>query len=1230
MSDAEKVKEATDVTVPPLPVLEPPAPRSVFVVILPAVMLAGTVGFLVIGGGGTTSLLMGGLMVVSLVGMMIAGGGRQTQPAATVAAERDRFLRRLERSRAAVDAAEAEHRATDRRRHPHADALVVAGGGAGAPRSAVRVGTGAVPAVVSCVRPADDPDTEPEPFAVLARRWFLEARAETPDMPLTVDLRPGVVVSVSGSRAADLVRGMVLRCARAAGPTDCRIAVFVADDVTGWDWLKWLPHHRGGVDHDQPLRTADVGRLLRWIDRPGRAARTVVVLVSPPAGIVEMLAVADRLPVVAVVVDGLGTSTVPGAVALHATATALYRQRSGGLVRWGTPDLVGAAMADVAARALAGPPHAAPPGGMSGGGHPVPDLVALLGLRAAADHRPETHQTAAGRDLLRIPIGTDDAGTPVHLDLKEAALGGMGPHGLVIGATGSGKSELLRTIVLALVVTHGPATLNVVLIDFKGGAAFLGLEGLPHVAAVITNLADEAVLVERMRDALNGELRRRQQLLRTAGASSTVEYQRIRTYTPALPALPTLVVVCDEFTELLVQQPDLAETFVALGRLGRSLGVHLILASQRLEEGRMRGLDAHLSFRIALKTFSAADSRAVLGDDAAYRLPTTPGVGYLKDGAETAYRFTAAFVSGAVAAPEPARVRSVAAAVRLFGAVPRAGRPADDAPPAPPTAADPGTPSLLQFWVSRLLAHGPRATAIWLPPLDKAPPIDDLAVGTDPLDLRVPVGLIDRPFDQRRDLLWADFTGSTGHALVVGGARSGKTTLLTSMLLALSRGHGPDRIHCHVLDLGGGGLTPLAGLPQVGSVGRRGDPRLVHRMLAQLAAELGDREASGTGESGGHDRPDVFLVIDGWATFRAAFEELEPTVTALVQRGLAHGIHVILATARWADVRPAMRDLMTLRFELRLGDPAESEIDRRRAAGVPARTPGRGLTADGLHFLVAPPGPLGAREAVEELISQRRTRWPGAGVPPIRLLPATVAVRDLPRPRAEAVAGVPIGVAESDLRTVGVDVAAEPFLLVWGDGGSGRTSFLRTFATTVAARWSPTQARFLIVDHRRTLLGRLPEPWLAGHSTAPRATAGLIADAVELLTGRLPSGDVRAEQLRDRGWWTGADLFVLVDDYDLVAAGANPLLPLLDLLPHARDIGLHIVVCRRAAGGGRALYDPLLQQMRELGASGLVLSGPPDEGPLHGDRRAAPQPPGRGFFVTRTSSELIQLALADD
>ena len=292
------------------------------------------------------------------------------------------------------------------------------------------------------------------------------------------------------------------------------------------------------------------------------------------------------------------------------------------------------------------------------------------GLDASAFRRA---RALSGRDgMLSVPIGVSEHGVPVELDIKEAAAGGMGPHGLCIGATGSGKSEFLRTLTLGMITAHPSEMLNVVLVDFKGGATFLGFERAPHVAAVITNLADEAHLVARMRDALAGEINRRQELLRAAGNFANIaDYNAAATAGAGSAPLPALFIVVDEFSELLSQHPDFIDLFIAIGRLGRSLGMHLLLASQRVDEGRLRGLESHLSYRVCLKTFSAAESRSVFGVPDAYHLPGTPGAAYLKTGAGDPLRFQTAFVSGAyVRARTRASAPAAMSAPRVYTAAP--------------------------------------------------------------------------------------------------------------------------------------------------------------------------------------------------------------------------------------------------------------------------------------------------------------------------------------------------------------------------------------------------------------------------------------------------------------------------------------------------------------------------------------------------------------------------------
>ncbi|MFE5039115.1 type VII secretion protein EccCb [Streptomyces sp. NPDC056683] len=846
------------------------------------------------------------------------------------------------------------------------------------------------------------------------------------------------------------------------------------------------------------------------------------------------------------------------------------------------------------------------------------------------------------QERLRVPIGVSEDGQPVMLDIKEAAHGGMGPHGLCVGATGSGKSELLRTLILGLAVTHSPETLNFVLADFKGGATFAGLSELPHVSAIITNLADELTLVDRMSDAVSGELLRRQELLRDAGNYPNVsQYERARAAGGTLDPLPSLLVVVDEFSELLTARPEFIDTFIQIGRIGRSLGVHLLLASQRVEEGKLRGLDTYLSYRIGLRTFSASESRTAIGVPDAYHLPPVPGSGYLKHEIDQMTRFRAAYVSGPYA-PE--------------------GTPstAEDT-----IFEDIFADSLLDVLVHRIAGQGPPAHQVWLPPLDDPATLDlllpELAAsperGLHPPGykglggLRVPAGLVDRPDQQRRDLMYLDFSAADGHGLIVGAPQTGKSTLLRTVICALALTHTPSEIQFYCLDFGGGGMQQLQHLPHVGGVASRLDPEQVRRMVAEVAGVLATREeffrthdigsmaayrkGRATGKWPDQQWGDVFLVIDGWSSFKREYEQLEEIILDLGTRGLSCGVHLLIATTRYADVRTALRDYFGTRVELRLADPMESEISRKVAADVPVGAAGRGLTPDKFHFLAAVPrlsyGPsasTGLAEATADFVDTIRSQWTGPIAPAVRVLPMLLPADALPLDSGRSKTEIALGLDETTLLPIGIDFETDPFLVVIGESESGKTSLLRLLAQRISERYTPEKAQLLVVDYRRSLLDELPSEYVAGYVPNGRELQSHVEALARLAAGRMPPSNVTPEELRNRSWYTAPDVFLLVDDYDLVAtASGNPFYPLLDYLPFARDIGLRMVLCRNSAGAGRSMYEPVMQCLREQGARGLTLSGDKSEGALIGSVTPHHRPPGRATLTGRRDvPRQVQLA----
>ncbi|MDX6355624.1 MAG: segregation ATPase FtsK/SpoIIIE, family, partial [Streptomyces sp.] len=900
--------------------------------------------------------------------------------------------------------------------------------------------------------------------------------------------------------------------------------------------------------------------------------------------------------------------------------------------------------------------------------------------------------------LLRVPVGVTGSGEELVLDLKESAQSGIGPHGLIVGATGSGKSELLRTLVTGLTVTHSPEHLSFVLVDFKGGATFAGVTELPHVAGLITNLADDLALVDRMRSALVGEQQRRQKMLRDAGNVDSVRaYQLLQAqgatdvHGKPLEPMPYLMIVVDEFGELLAQRSDFIELFVQIGRVGRSLGMHLLLATQRLDEGRLRGLESHLSYRICLRTFSAAESKAVLGTHDAYKLPSIPGSAYLKVDESVYERFRVAHVSGTYQEPD-AEAQTAAPAL---APVPFGLRTSEQARAAAGEEADPslvaaplpivGARTDMQVAVQRMRLYGRAVHQVWLPPLPPFINLDSLVgpVGEDSERgfqaakwgalgrLSFPIGVVDLPMRQQQRALMVDFAGAHGHVAIVGAPQAGKSMALRTTLLGAMLTHTPDELQFTCVDFGGGTLGSFERAPHVTGVATRHDEARTRRALAVVRQTVVDRERLferlGVDSAAdfrqlrdqgrlpaGVSGADIVLAIDNWAALRAAVEEADGLVNDISSRGLRVGVHLLLTANRWGEIRTNLRDNIGGRLELRLNDTAESEISRQAAKLLRGVVAGRGIAPPGELMHIALPRLDSVQSADElaraqgEAIEELAARWTGDTAPELRVLPDLITAEELSAeilavqyataspvpPIGERPTEVPVGIREFDLAPVCVELtAADPHFLVFGDAGSGKTSFLRSWMRGMVARQSPWEVRFMTVDYRRSLIETVPDEFLGAQAANAEHAEAYMAQLVEKLKERMPPPGIGSKELKERGWWSGPELYVVVDDYDLVTGqmgGRNsPLAPLAEYLTHAGDIGLHLVLTRRTAGAGRSLMsDPVLSRVQDFGTGGLILSGDPREGALIGDQRAARRMPGRGVLVSRGSgAHIVQTVL---
>ena len=711
---------------------------------------------------------------------------------------------------------------------------------------------------------------------------LVEALALMPDVPIPLDLSAGRVVGLVGDRTASLAvaRSLILQMATHHGPADLGIAVG-ADRRADWEWCRWLPHtsdHASGRLGANVLDTTEVDAadsviagvgertLLAVLDGAdpfqGRATVGRRILACANSAAIVLVADSHRLPSgcnLVVTVDGVGRMRV-----VDPSRAGLGR---GGLA-WGL-DL---AIATSAARRLARLDDPELP--VAGAGVPaVVPLLSMLGLRG--DEPSEIEGRWSRRDGsagLVVPIGADGEG-PVMLDLVAD-----GPHVLIGGTTGSGKSELLRSLVAAVAASADPDHVAMVLVDYKGGAAFDCCADLPHVAGLVTDLDD--TLAARALRCLDAELRYREHRLREVGAEDLRAFRALADDTAILDPLPRLLVVVDEFASLATDLPDFLDALLGIAQRGRSLGVHLILATQRPAGVVTDDIRANASCRIALRVTDRNDSVDVIGaPDAAAISRGRPGRAVARFGPGELVAFQSALATGH---------SSGRAGVSVCGAIDGDGDGPNDLRRLVDTISSAHT-----------RRNGRRPRSPWPPQLPERLHRGEATTGD------IGAGdwfLVDDPDRQRQ--VFGGWQPSDGHLVVVGGPGSGATTTLATAVMANTRGLGGAAPHVHVIDLAGGHLGPLASLPAVGSmVGptervRRG--RLIRWIDEEVARRRGAPEQS---------HPPMVLVIDDFGGLARAHDPVRDAVThdrlsRVWADGPSVGVIAAVSLRRSADLAP--------------------------------------------------------------------------------------------------------------------------------------------------------------------------------------------------------------------------------------------------------------------------------------------------------------------------------------
>ena len=931
-------------------------------------------------------------------------------------------------------------------------------------------------------------------------------------VPVSVALRDVGVLGLAGpaEQVRGLTRWLVLQLAAYHAPRDLSLTLLTTRATEGWEWWSLLPHARSrevdsyvaSVGNDQETVTGRVNELLALVkartemtrtsgrvDADAFAAHVVVVdgareLRGTP-GLSTLLQDGPRVGVYALCTDLevrlLPESCTATALLDHDEPTRLQLTQTGSRpVPEVLVESVSSAWAATVARALA------PLRDVSTGDDDVtlPDSARLLDWLHL---EPPTVDAVRATWLLggrttKMVLGAGLDG-PFTVDLRTD-----GPHGLIAGTTGSGKSELLQTIVASLAVANRPDAMNFVLVDYKGGSAFKDCVHLPHTVGMVTDLDNH--LVERALTSLGAELKYREHRLAAVGVKDIDDYLDLLGKDPSHAPLPRLLIVIDEFASMARELPDFVSGLVNIAQRGRSLGIHLLLATQRPSGVVSPEIRANTNLRISLRVTDAADSTDVLESSDAARIPkSAPGRGFARLGAGALVPFQ----SGRVGGRRPGTV-ATHLPPPFVAVVP--WKQVGYLAPSPPASSAKDDVEVTDLTV--LVEAIREAAALDGVPAQRSPWLDALPdtlllADCEPAGEGFTLGITDLPQDQARTTASFD-PARDGHLLVLGSARSGRSQLLRTLAGSMAQASTKD-LHVFALDCGNGALLPLADLPQCGAVVTRNQPERAARLLARLAQEMDRRQLHlserGYGDiteqrrSDAEPLPHLVLLLDRWEGFTSTLGDLDggrltDTVLTVLREGASVGVHVVITGDRsLASGRIAA--LTDNKLCLKMADKADYSLVGISAKQVPDLVPpGRAFQSGSgretqVALLVADDSGQAQAAALAELAAAARER--DADLPrsarPFRVdtLPARIDLDQtwalLPPDHVSPYAV--LGVGGDELTATGSDFASGPCFVVAGPSRSGRSTAL----TTMARAWVRTGGVVLVAAPRPSPLWEL-------------------------------------------------------------------------------------------------------------------------------------------------------------
>lgn len=910
---------------------------------------------------------------------------------------------------------------------------------------------------------------------------------EAQEVPVTLSLLRYGVIGICGPSTSQVKRNaawIVGQLAVTQSPRDVELVVLTdTDSADWWEWVRWLPHAVGvkgsvaRIGNDTRTVGQRINELSQVLDqriekgeeKDPTVYRAIVTVFDGVRklrqwpGAARLLAEGPAYGLYAVCLDSeerFLPEEAHAIVVAEGSHWAVKRDRAAAS-EFITPDLPESAWFEWVGRSLAPLRDASDESGSS-----IPRSARFLNTVDMPDPTPEdiAARWALSPRSTAAVIGESFDGA-FDIDIRKD-----GPHALIAGTTGSGKSELLQTLIASLALRNRPDELTFVLIDYKGNAAFKDFVNLPHTVGIVTDL--DGHLVQRAMESLAAELRRREHLLASIGAKDIEDFTAARERGETSALMPRLLLVIDEFAALKAELPEFVAGIVNIAQRGRSLGIHLVMATQRPQGAITADILANTNLRIALRMADAMESKDVIGtDDAADISTDTPGRAYVKSGSSPLLPFQSSRIGGARPTEEAAEVPEPTVFVVPWESV---GSPL---PPQKKQKQSESAVTDLQVLVAAMTQAAQnlsiaRQPSPWLQPLGQQVTLDqlqDIKDGKADESLpQIPLGLQDFPEDQSQRPAVLDFE-ELSHLFIVGSPRTGRTQTLRTIAGSIASRVSADDVHIYGIDFGNGGLQGLLQLPHCNTVISRNQGNLLTRFIAAMERELATRRmilAQGGFASiveqrknvvGDEQLPHIVILFDQWEGFITGIGDngqsgVGQSVLALLREASSAGIHLIIAGDR-SLLSTRTNTLVEHKLMLRLADRSDYSTVGLSPRELPEKIGvGRAFEAatgrETQIALLAPSPTSQAQVAALQEIAQHAVA-DGRGGSPARVprvfkdLASTITYAELiaevglQRPFSPL-----LGIGGDDVEPVAVDLTAIPTFAVGGTSRSGKSTAL--------------------------------------------------------------------------------------------------------------------------------------------------------------------------------------------